>query len=140
MEGVSDLKEVIREALERKGVLQQIKAQIRTEVFLSLEGDHDRGGKEELEEERNSYEKSSEIFLACELIRELLMSLNYKNTLTVFCQESGPMTEMLIQKDYLATELGISLSKEDQNIPLLLLIIQMLKDMKSQRIDEELSH
>jgi lisH domain-containing protein FOPNL len=133
MEGVSDLKQVIRQALENKGILQQIKAQIRAEVFLSLEGNHatESMGREPVE-------KPPEIFLACELIRELLMSLNYKNSLAVFCEESGPTAEMLIQKEYLASELGLTLSKEDQNVPLLLLIVKMLKDMKAQRIDEEI--
>lgn len=127
MENMSDLKNVIRQTLENKGILQKMKAQIRAEVFLSLEGN----------DPINQVEKPPEIFLACELIRELLISLDYRNSLAVFCEESGPTTEMSVHRDLIASELGLKLSNEDKSVPLLLMIIKYLKDMKAQRIDEE---
>jgi lisH domain-containing protein FOPNL len=128
MESVTDLKEVVRQSLDSKGILQQIKAQIRAEVYLSLEG----------KDAVNNVEKPPEVYLACELIRELFMGLDYKNSLAVFCEESGPPSEMGLNRDFLASELGLTVHEDDRSVPLLLMVIRLLKDLKAQRIDEEI--
>jgi lisH domain-containing protein FOPNL len=127
MESVTDLKDVVRHSLESRGVLQQIKARIRAEVYLSLEG----------KDSVNNVEKPPDVYLACELVRELFMGLDYKNSLAVFCEESGPPSEMGLNRDFLASELGLSVHEDDRSVPLLLMVIRLLKDMKAQRIDEE---
>lgn len=126
-EGGLDIKEAIRSALENRGTLREIKARIRAEVFQTLENK---------ENSVQPPQKPHDVYLACELIRELLMSFDYSNTAAVFSEESGQPDEMRIDRSFLASELGLMPVESDgSDVPLLILIVRMLKDMKSERID-----
>jgi hypothetical protein len=81
--------------------------------------------------------KPEDAFLACELVRELMMSLGLNNSLSVFQQESGQPSEMRIDRLYLASELGFRTNERaDRDVPLLLLVVRMLKEMKMKQIDD----
>lgn len=124
---IIDLKEIIQNTLERKGILSQIKSKIRSEVFLTLEG------KEIIDKNNNINETNSEIFIATELVRELLLLLDYENTLAVYCEENGPTNDIKINRELIASELGLEIHENDKNIPLIVMIVKLLKEMKNQR-------
>lgn len=94
-----DLKTAVRQALEKKGVIKDLKARLRAEVYQCLE---DKSVK--------MPEKPADVFLATELIRELLISLKLDNTLAVFCEEMGQPTEMRCDREFLGDELGFNVS------------------------------
>lgn len=66
---LEDLKNVLRETLEQKGVLNEVKAKIRAEIFTALDGDN--AGKPPL---------SNENLIINEMIREYLEYNKYYNT------------------------------------------------------------
>ncbi|KAL1525946.1 hypothetical protein AB1Y20_020772 [Prymnesium parvum] len=68
----------LRDALERRGVLDQLKARVRAEVFDSLDDPDDVKPR-----------LSHENLLVNELIREYLEYNNYRHTLQVFLPETG---------------------------------------------------
>ncbi|XP_054298054.1 centrosomal protein 20 isoform X5 [Pongo pygmaeus] len=72
MATVAELKAVLKDTLEKKGVLGHLKARIRAEVFNALDDDH---------EPRPSL--SHENLLINELIREYLEFNKYKYTASV---------------------------------------------------------
>ncbi|MEQ2268396.1 Centrosomal protein 20 [Xenotaenia resolanae] len=72
MATISELKNAVRETLESRGVLGQLKARIRAEVFSAL--DEHRGARPSL---------SHENLLINELIREYLEFNKYRNTASV---------------------------------------------------------
>ena len=81
---VSELREALRDALDRRGVLRGLKAQLRAEVFSTLEdGDDVRPSL------------PHENLLINELIREYLAFNNYGHTLSVFLPEAGQPVEPL---------------------------------------------
>ena len=120
-----DLTSAVREALERRGVLSSLKAKLRTEVFHALE-----------DKSVSMPEKPHDVLIATELIRDLLMCFRFDNTNSVFCEESGQPAEMNVDRSFLSNELGFNLTAKEQNnsarIPVLVLLIQQLRRMKSQ--------
>ncbi len=99
MASVDDLKLVLGEALDKKGVTNEIKARLRAEVFSILED--------------NSFEKpriSQENLLLNELIREYMDFNHYKYSKSVFLKETQQPNEPL-NREIIASELHI---KEDR--------------------------
>jgi lisH domain-containing protein FOPNL len=82
MASLDDLKTVLKETLEQKGVLNEIKAKIRAEIFTAL--DADAVGKPKL---------SNENLIINEMIREYLEHNKYYNTLSVLLTETGQPAE-----------------------------------------------
>ena len=78
MASLEDLKNVLRETLEQKGVLNEVKAKIRAEIFTAL--DSDNAGKPPL---------SNENMIINEMIREYLEYNKYYNTSSVLITETG---------------------------------------------------
>ncbi|XP_069426303.1 centrosomal protein 20 isoform X5 [Ovis canadensis] len=78
MATVAELKAVLKDTLEKRGVLGHLKARIRAEVFSALDDES---------EPRPSL--SHENFLINELIREYLEFNKYKYTASVLIAESG---------------------------------------------------
>ena len=128
-----DSKSAVKVALERKGVLKDIKARLRAEIYSSLE-----------DKSVQMPEKTGDIFLATELVRELLVSLKLGNSLSVFNEEIGQPSEMTCDKDFIAGELGFNVSdtvmggKENlkgsgssRDIPLLMQLMRHLRASKS---------
>ena len=103
-----DLVEAVKKALDRKGATAAIKSQIRAEVFHTLE-----------DKTVEMPAKPPDVYFASELIREFLMRLDLKNTLSVFCEEIGQQGEMGVDRPLISGELGINTIGSDANIPLL---------------------
>ncbi len=118
-----ELHAVMMESLKRRGVLGKISANIRAEVFHTLE-----------DKTVAMPEKPVEIFLATELIREFLMSTELNSSLSVFNEESGQPAEMRVDREFLGGELGFNIMEEStssRQTPLLVLLVShMLTERK----------
>nr|XP_009934629.1 PREDICTED: lisH domain-containing protein FOPNL [Opisthocomus hoazin] len=102
---------VLKDTLEKRGALGEIKARIRAEVFNALE---DRS------EPRPPL--SHENLLINELIREYLEYNKYKYTSSVLTAESG-QPEVPLDRQFLAKELNIVEDANGKSVPLLYGII-----------------
>nr|XP_011715680.1 lisH domain-containing protein FOPNL isoform X2 [Macaca nemestrina] len=100
-------KDVLKDTLEKKGVLGHLKARIRAEVFNALDDDR---------EPRPSL--SHENLLINELIREYLEFNKYKYTASVLIAESGQPVVPL-DRQFLIRELNAFEESKDNTIPLL---------------------
>lgn len=115
-----DVKRAIRSALDTSGVMREVKAKLRAEVFRTL----DDGDEIMLPEQPR------EVALACELVSDFLKSMSYDNSAEVFSQESGHGSQSPLDRAYVARELGLSLMQDDGRVPLLSLIIDYLETQK----------
>ncbi|XP_055265528.1 centrosomal protein 20 [Moschus berezovskii] len=107
MATVAELKAVLKDTLEKRGVLGHLKARIRAEVFNALDDES---------EPRPSL--SHENFLINELIREYLEFNKYKYTASVLIAESGQPVVPL-DRQFLIHELNAFEGSKDNTIPLL---------------------
>ncbi|XP_027383005.1 lisH domain-containing protein FOPNL [Bos indicus x Bos taurus] len=107
MATVAELKAVLKDTLEKRGVLGHLKARIRAEVFNALDDES---------EPRPSL--SHENFLINELIREYLEFNKYKYTASVLIAESGQPVVPL-DRQFLIHELNAFEDSKDNTIPLL---------------------
>ncbi|XP_031567500.1 lisH domain-containing protein FOPNL-like [Actinia tenebrosa] len=107
MATAEELKQVLKETLENQGVLGQIRARIRAEVFNALD---------DQTEPRPTL--SNENMLINELIREYLEFNKYKYTQSVFLTETGQPRDPIDRK-FLTQELNISEDHATASTPLL---------------------
>uniref|UniRef100_A0A1A8DPV2 Centrosomal protein 20 n=2 Tax=Nothobranchius kadleci TaxID=1051664 RepID=A0A1A8DPV2_NOTKA len=107
MATMSELKSAVRETLESRGVLGQLKARIRAEVFSAL--DDQREPRPPL---------SHENLLINELIREYLEFNKYRYTASVLTAESG-QPEASLDRQFLANEMKITEDPSSKTVPLL---------------------
>ena len=107
MAKLEDLKEVLKETLENRGVLGQVRARIRAEVFNALD-----------EPSEMKPTLSNENFLINELIREYLEFNKYKYTSSVLTVETGQPKDPMDRR-YLIQELNIDDDSEPNKIPIL---------------------
>ncbi|XP_025711379.1 centrosomal protein 20 isoform X1 [Callorhinus ursinus] len=107
MATVAELKAVLKDTLEKRGVLGHLKARIRAEVFNALDDES---------EPRPSL--SHENLLINELIREYLEFNKYKYTASVLISESGQPVVPL-DRQFLIRELNAFEESKDNTIPLL---------------------
>ncbi len=118
MASLEDLKNVLKETLESKGVLNDIRAKIRAEVFTALDADSG-AGKPKL---------TNENMIINEMIREYLEYNRYYNTSSVLIAESGQPVEPPFDKEYLHKKFSIQGSGTgSKNVPLLYELIFGLK-------------
>ncbi|XP_064644783.1 centrosomal protein 20-like [Lineus longissimus] len=107
MATVQELKGVVKDTLENRGVLGQLKARIRAEVFNALD-----------DQSESAPPLSNENLLVNELIREYLEFNKYKYTSSVLMAESGqPQTPL--DRQFLVNELNLAENRESQSVPLL---------------------
>ena len=92
---VDELKTVLRETLERRGVLGTLRANLQSEIFSALDSQDDP---------RPSL--TYENMLLNELIREYLEFNQYQHTMSVFLAESGQPAERL-RRQYLSQQLQL---------------------------------
>ncbi|XP_050394731.1 centrosomal protein 20 [Patella vulgata] len=111
MASTDELKEVLKESLENRGVLGQIKARIRAEVFTALN-----------DQTENKPQLSNENVLINELIREYLEYNNYKYAASVLVSESG-MHPSPLDRDFLKNELNIVEDGPSRSVPLMYSLI-----------------
>ena len=119
MASLEDLKAVLRETLEQKGVLNDVKAKIRAEIFTAL--DSENAGKPQL---------SNENMIINEMIREYLEYNKYYNSASVLVTETGQPSEAPFDRQYLQNKFGISSqkgNKRGEQMPLLYDLIFGLK-------------
>ncbi|XP_040448038.1 centrosomal protein 20 isoform X3 [Falco naumanni] len=95
MATVAELKAVLKDTLEKRGALGQIKARIRAEVFNALD-----------DQSEPRPPLSRENFLINELIREYLEYNKYKYAASVLTAESG-QPEVPLDRQFLAKEMNI---------------------------------
>ncbi|XP_034878236.1 lisH domain-containing protein FOPNL isoform X1 [Mirounga leonina] len=107
MATVAELKAVLKDTLEKRGVLGHLKARIRAEVFNALDDES---------EPRPSL--SHENLLINELIREYLEFNKYKYTASVLMSESGQPV-IPLDRQFLIRELNAFEESKDDTIPLL---------------------
>ncbi|CAJ1053831.1 lisH domain-containing protein FOPNL [Xyrichtys novacula] len=107
MATLTELKCAVRETLESRGVLGQLKARIRAEVFSAL--DDQREPRPPL---------SHENLLINELIREYLEFNKYGYTASVLTAESG-QPEVPLDREFLANELKVTEDASSKCVPLL---------------------
>ncbi|KAK7913567.1 hypothetical protein WMY93_013778 [Mugilogobius chulae] len=108
MATITELKCAVRETLEARGVLGQLKARIRAEVFSALEGD----------KQPPQPQLSHENLLINELIREYLEFNKYKYCASVLTAESG-QPQVPLDRQFLANELNVAEDSSSKSVPLL---------------------
>ena len=97
MASLDDLKSVLRETLEQKGVLNEVKAKIRAEIFTALDA-----------ETTNKPQLSNENMIINEMIREYLEYNRYYNTASVLTTETGQPSEPPFDREFLHRKFGVS--------------------------------
>ena len=115
MTSVDDLKNVLRETLEQRGVLNQIKAKMRQEIFEAI--DNDDNPKPEI---------SKENLLINELIKDYLNYNNYSYSSSVFQSETGQPKNIYDRKN-IAEQLNIIEIDTNNQKPLLYSILYGLQ-------------
>ncbi|XP_054712527.1 centrosomal protein 20-like [Uloborus diversus] len=102
-----DLKDALKEALSKSGVLAEIRARIRAEVFNVLQDDADLPPP-----------LSNDNLIINELIREYLIYNGYFHTESVLTTESG-QPQIQMARGILEEHLNVKQLKENAHIPLL---------------------
>ncbi|XP_053550404.1 centrosomal protein 20 [Bombina bombina] len=103
----TDLKAVLKDTLEKRRVLGQLKALVRAEVFEALDDKNEP--KPAL---------SQENLLINELIREYLEFNKYKYSACVLTAETG-LSEIPLDRSFIARELNIAEDSNAQSVPML---------------------
>ena len=124
MASLDDLKSVLRETLEQKGVLNEVKAKIRAEIFTAL--DSENTGKPPL---------SNENMIINEMIREYLEYNKYYNTSSVLVTETGQPHEPPFDREYLHKKFSIS-SQGKGGRPQMPLLYELVFGLKPELADE----
>ncbi|XP_033121494.1 lisH domain-containing protein FOPNL-like isoform X2 [Anneissia japonica] len=104
MAAIQDLKSVLKETLENRGTLDQIKARVRAEVFHALN---------DTDEPRPPM--SNENMLINELILEYLEYNSYKYTSSVLTAESG-QPQPRLDRQFLTSELNLIENQESASL------------------------
>ncbi|KAM4603547.1 centrosomal protein 20 [Polymixia lowei] len=107
MATITELKCAVRETLEARGVLSQLKARIRAEVFSVLD-----------DQSQPRPPLAHENLLINELIREYLEFNQYRYTASVLTAESG-QPDVPLDRDFLANELKVAEDARSKSVPLL---------------------
>ncbi|OCT64082.1 centrosomal protein 20 isoform X1 [Xenopus laevis] len=107
MATVGDLKAVVKDTLEKRGVMGQLKARVRAEVFEALD---DRSEPKPV--------LSPENLLINELIREYLAFNKYSYTSSVLTAETG-LSEVPLDRSFLTKELNVVEDLNSQSVPIL---------------------
>ncbi|XP_056392344.1 centrosomal protein 20 isoform X2 [Hyla sarda] len=107
MATVSDLKAVLADTLDKRGVLGQLKARVRAEVFAALD-----------DQSEPKPVLSHENLLINEMIREYLEFNKYKYTSSVLTAETG-LSDIPLDRCFLSRELNLSEVSSAQSVPIL---------------------
>ena len=116
MTSVEELKNALKETLEQKGVLNQIRAMMRQSIFEAIQSD-----------DKPQKQLSNENLIINELIKEYLQYNNYLHSLSVFQAETGQPKNKL-DREFIANQLNIIESNSSRQVPLLYSIIFGLKN------------
>lgn len=108
MSTTNELKEILKDSLEKKGTLNGIRARIRAEIFNTL---NDRPTE--------SQKLSQENMIINELIREYMEFNGYSYSLSVFLPESGQPEQKPFNRDFITRKLKVVEDESSKEIPLL---------------------
>ncbi|CAG9314531.1 unnamed protein product [Blepharisma stoltei] len=128
MASIEDLKNALKETLEARGVLGDLKAKIRAEIFSALD-----------DREPSRPRLSQENVLINELIREYLEYNGYNHTLSVLVAESGQPAQSPFDRAFISRELKISETMESKSVPLLYGILRGLRPIVAEERNIEVS-
>ncbi len=115
MATINELKEVLKEHLEDKGVLNQLRTSLRSEIFKTLN-----------DQNQEAPRPSNENYIINELVKEYLEFNNYHYTSSVFESESGNDKEGL-ERQFIANQLKIVEDSNTKQLPLLYSLVYGLK-------------
>ena len=116
MTSVEELKNALKETLEQRGILNQIKAMMRKEIFDSIEKDDNP--KPQLNKEN---------LIINELIKDYLNYNNYSYSSSVFQSETGQPND-IYDRNSLSNEFNINEKESNMQKPLLYSILFRLKN------------
>ena len=111
MTSIEELKNALKETLEQKGVLNQIRGIMRQSIFEAIQSDDNQ--------QKNL---SNDDLIINELIKEYLSYNNYLHSLSVFQVETGQPKNKL-NREFIAHELNIIESNSSRQLPLLYTIL-----------------
>ena len=109
MTTVEELKNALKETLEQKGVLNEIRAKMRQSIFEAIESD-----------DKPQPKLSNENLIINTLIKEYLDYNNYLHTASVFQAESG---QPKLDRNFITSQLNIIETNQSQKVPLLYSLI-----------------
>jgi len=113
---LDELKDALIETLEHRGVLGQVKAKVRAEIFATLN-----------DEQVPPPELPRENAVINELIREYLEYNGYHHTLSVLLPESGHPRERQFSRSNLAEELQLQEDNRSKALPLIYTFTRSLR-------------
>mmetsp|Transcript_4493 Transcript_4493/g.6785 ORF Transcript_4493/g.6785 Transcript_4493/m.6785 type:complete len:136 (+) Transcript_4493:558-965(+) len=116
MASLEDLKNALKETLDSRGVLSEIKAKIRSEIFSALD-----------DQEVARPKLTDENLIINELIREYLSYNNYHHAASVLLAETGQPSEPPFDRAYLARELRVAEDSKSRSVPLLYGLVRGLR-------------
>jgi hypothetical protein len=116
------LKNVVQETLERKGILANLRAQLRAAVFTAIDAEERKAGIHGENERLQSLMSSEEGALAGALFVDFLDSLQLESTKAVFEPEINGKT-LRTRKD-MSDQLGVAMG--NSGTPLLVTLLQSL--------------
>merc|ERR1719394_997127 len=119
---LDELKQALVETLETCGVLGQVKAKVRAEIFAALDDEH--VPRPELPRENA---------VINELIREYLEFNGYHHTVSVLLPETGHPEERQFDRRFLASELHLQEDDRSKSLPLLYALVRGLRSEPSDR-------
>ena len=127
MTTVEELKNALKETLEQKGVLNEIRAKMRQSIFEAIESD-----------DKPQPKLSNENLIINALIKEYLDYNNYLHTASVFQAESG---QPKLDRNFITSQLNIIETNQSQQVPLLYsLILGMQKQNENLNEDNNINN
>ena len=118
MDSVEKLKSSLKETIINKGILNEIKANMRQEIYNILDKDNDINQKPKLTREN---------MLINELIKEYFIFNGYKFSANVLQSEVG-QTNSDLNRNNIIKELNIIENKNNKNKPILYTILSGLQN------------
>ena len=127
MTTVEELKNALKETLEQKGVLNEIRAKMRQSIFEAIESD-----------DKPQPKLSNDNLIINALIKEYLDYNNYLHTASVFQAESG---QPKLDRNFITSQLNIIETNQSQQVPLLYsLIFGMQKQNENLNEDNNINN
>ena len=111
MATIEELKDILKETLDERGILQKVRAQIRAEIFNTLN-----------EQVSSKKTLSEENLIINEIFREYLEYNNYHHTKEVFIPETGQPVVPPFRRDYIAKRLKVVEDPKARDLPLIYVI------------------
>ena len=109
MATLNELKDALKDALDKRGTLNQLKSKVRSEVYSAI--DDTKGIPKP--------EPSEENEIINELIRDYLKYNNYRNTLSVMIPETGIGEVTRKTRSEIVEKLSVTETQESRELPLL---------------------